>query len=142
MAKAKFVLPSEIVKKFQNLEKTASEMFEEIAEEGGKVAYQKLLNNLPKGLKQENVIKNIRLSKVYRTPTDGAVNRSVIFVGYFTNRDGKKTPAPLVANMFEYGSSSKPNYPRNRFLKKSFRKADLEEVLNKIYVKYGWDDNE
>ena len=57
------------------------------------------------------------------------------FVGYFTNEDGKQTPAPLVANMFEYGSKDR-KYPKHPFFRKSFRKAQIEKAMLDVQKKY------
>ena len=55
--------------------------------------------------------------------------------GYFTNRDGEITPAPLVANMFEYGSS-KRKYPKQPFFRQSFNAAQITKAMLKVQEKY------
>ena len=55
--------------------------------------------------------------------------------GYFTNKDGKTTPAPLVANMFEYGSRSR-KYPKKPFFRSSFNKSQIEKAMLKVQEKY------
>jgi hypothetical protein len=58
-----------------------------------------------------------------------------MIVGYFTNKDGDTTPAPLVANMFEYGSSSR-KYPKQPFFRQSFNKGQIEKAMLRVQDKY------
>ena len=61
----------------------------------------------------------------------GAGNTKVGFYGYFENDEGKKVPAPLVANVFEYGRSGLP-FPKHPFLRKSFKKSEIEQAMLKV----------
>ena len=67
---------------------------------------------------------------MYKTPSDDGINTKVAFYGYFTDEDGRKKAAPLVANVFEYGRSGLP-FPKHPFLRKSFRKSDIEQAMLK-----------
>jgi hypothetical protein len=58
-----------------------------------------------------------------------------MIVGYFTNRNGERIPAPLVANMFEYGSSNR-KYPKKPFFRQSFNKAQIEKAMLRVQEKY------
>ena len=51
-----------------------------------------------------------------------------MIIGYFKNENGKETPAPLVANMFEYGSR-KRKYPKHPFFRKSFKRAQIMKAM-------------
>ena len=70
----------------------------------------------------------IKTTKTYRTPSDDGIATKVIISGYFKNKNGVKTPAPLVANVFEYGSSK---FTKKPFLRKSFQKSQIEKAMLK-----------
>jgi hypothetical protein len=74
-------------------------------------------------------------TRPYETPSDDAINMKVGFAGYFTNEDGEKTPAPLVANVFEYGRSNSP-FPKQPFMRKSFNKAAITKAMEQAQKKY------
>jgi hypothetical protein len=78
---------------------------------------------------------NIIVSRVYKTPSDDGINCQAMIVGYFTNRNGERIPAPLVANMFEYGSSNR-KYPKKPFFRQSFNKAQIEKAMLRVQEKY------
>ena len=93
-----------------------------------KVVLQKVNDSMPSALKKDLTKDNVKLSKVYKTPSDDGINTKVMIAGYFINSKGKKTPAPLVANMFEYGSDVK-NYPKHPFFRKSFKKDEILKAM-------------
>ena len=95
---------------------------------GAEVVYKNVISSLPEALKSSGFTKNVKLSRVYRTPSDDGINTKVMITGYFKNKEGKKTPAPLVANMFEYGSDKK-NYPKQPFFRKSFKKSHIMKAM-------------
>jgi hypothetical protein len=70
----------------------------------------------------------IKTTKTYKTPSDGGINTKVIISGYFNNSKGVRTPAPLVANIFEYGSTK---FTKKPFFRKSFKKKEIEEAMMK-----------
>ena len=67
--------------------------------------------------------------------SDDGVNTKVAFYGYFINKNGEKIPAPLVANVTEYGRSNSP-YPKKPFLRRSFKKSDIERAMLEIQKQY------
>lgn len=134
MAKFNMELPTEIMKDFDKVYKNSEEIFGGMTRAGAEVVYSNVRANIPKSLKDSNIMGCLKLTRVYKTPTDDGINTKVGFYGYFTNEEGKKTPAPLVANMFEYGSS-KRKYPKQPFFRKSFRKAQIEEAMLKAQKK-------
>ena len=54
---------------------------------------------------------------------------------YFINENGEKIPAPLVANVTEYGRSNSP-YPKKPFLRRSFKKSEIEKAMQAVQDKY------
>jgi hypothetical protein len=57
------------------------------------------------------------------------------FAGYFKNENGEAVPAPLVANVFEYGRSGEP-FPKQPFIRKSFKKSAIQKAMEKEQKKY------
>lgn len=74
------------------------------------------------------MMNNLIITKVFKTPTDDGINCKVMFSGYFVNENGVRTPAPLVANVYEYGRSNAP-FPKQPFLRKSFNKGQIEAAM-------------
>ena len=135
MAKFRMELPTELMQTFQNLDKNTEKMLGEMCEAGAKVVKETMEANMPDSLYYGLGANNIITSRIYKTPSDGGINCQAMIVGYFTNKNGERTPAPLVANMFEYGSK-KREYPKHPFFRKSFRKALIEKAMLDVQKKY------
>ena len=136
MAKFSGELPTELIKEFTQLDINLDKMLGEMVEEGARATMDIVKSKVPRGLREAIDDSNITLSKVYKTPSDDGINCQVMITGYFTNRNGEKTPAPLVANMFEYGSSIRTNYPKQPFFRQSFNKQTIEKVMLNVQKKY------
>ena len=130
MAKFELELPTEVMKEFEKLSSDSDKIFGEMTQAGAKVVEKNILANMPKSIRNSNMVKCLRMSRVYKTPSDDGINTKVAFYGYFTDEDGRKKAAPLVANVFEYGRSGLP-FPKHPFLRKSFRKSDIEQAMLK-----------
>lgn len=128
MAKFKMELPTEIMKDFQEIHDNADEIFGRMTRAGAGVVKGNILANAPSGIRKSVMRKNLKITVTYKTPSDDGINTKVAFYGYFTNEDGKTVPAPLVANVFEYGRSNSP-FPKQPFLRKSFRKAQIQKAM-------------
>lgn len=140
---AKFVgeLPTDLIKMFETLELNTEAMLGEMVSAGAEVARQNVEAKMPRQLKAGMLSSGdaIRLTRVYKTPSDDGINCQVTIEGYFINRDGIKTPAPLVANLFEYGRSNSP-YPKQPFFRQSFNKSQIEKAMLRVQEKYLKDD--
>ena len=137
MADFKAELPDELIKMFDELAINTETMLGEMVKAGAEVAKSNVIAKMPKGLK-DGLLKStdaIKVTRVYKTPSDDGVNCQVIISGYFINRYGKKTPAPLVANLFEYGRSD-PEYPKQPFFRSSFNKGQIEKAMMEVQTKY------
>ena len=133
MAKYKMELPTELMQTFKNLDENTEKMLGEMCQAGAEVVRETTWTNMPKGLRDAiSVTDNLVLSRVYKTPSDDGINVQCMIIGY---ENGKETPAPLVANMFEYGSR-KRKYPKHPFFRKSFRKAQIERAMMDVQKKY------
>ena len=130
MARFELELPTDVIKDFEKITNDVDKIMGEMTQAGAEVAYKNILANMPDGIKNSKMRNCLKISKVYKTPSDDGINTKVAFSGYFENEDGKKTPAPLVANVFEYGRSGLP-FPKHPFVRKSFKKSDIEQAMMK-----------
>lgn len=129
MARFKAELPAEIMKDFEKVYGDTEEIFGEMVKAGAEVAEGNIRANLPAGIRDSaGMMSCLKMTKVYKTPSDDGINVKVGFWGYFTNEHGQRVPAPLVANVFEHGRSNLP-FPKQPFLRKSFRKAQIEAAM-------------
>lgn len=135
MARFKAELPNDIIKQFEGVEKNTDAMLAEMTEAGAKIVLANIKANVPSSWHSSNIMKCLKVSRTYKTPTDDGINTKVAFYGYFKNKNGEIIPAPLVANVTEYGRSNSP-YPKQPFLRKSFKKADIERAMQAVQDKY------
>ena len=137
MAKFEGSVSADIIKLFETLQVNTEEMIGEMVKAGAETAQDNVRAKMPRALREGliNSKEAVRLTKVYKTPSDDGINCQVMIEGYFTNREGKKTPAPLVANLFEYGRSTSP-YPKQPFFRSSFNKSQITKVQER-YLKGG-----
>lgn len=126
MARFEAELPNDLIKEFEKLEESTFEMIGNMTTAGAKQVYENVLKNVPKRFKGSNIMKCLKLTKVYKTPSDNGINTKVAFYGYFKNHRGIETPAPLVANVFEHGTSTVKKQP---FMRKSFKKSEIEKAM-------------
>lgn len=135
MAKFDMTLPDDILRDIQYIYDNSEKIFGEMTKAGAQVAYDNVRKNVPDGIRKSKMMGNLKMSKIYKTPSDDGINTKVLFAGYFENEDGVETPAPLVANMFEYGTS-KRNWKKHPFLRKSFNKSQIEKAMLQAQEKY------
>ena len=135
MAQFKVELPNDIIKQVSDLEHNTYQMMGEMTEAGAKVVYENVRASVPQSWHGSEIMKCLRITKVYRTPSDDGVNTKVALYGYFKNSKGVRTPAPLVANVTEYGRSNTP-YPKHPFMRKSFKKAEIEKAMKAVQDRY------
>ncbi len=135
MARFSGGLPTDLIKTFESLGINTEKMLGDMVEAGAEVALKNVKAKMPRALREGLTDKNIRLTRVYKTPSDDGINCQAMIDGYFTNRNGERTPAPLVANLFEYGRSTAP-YPKQPFFRSSFNKKQIETAMLKVQDKY------
>ena len=128
MAKFTFNIDESVLKDISYIDKQFENIFGGMTKAGAEVVYKNVISALPESLRSSGFSSHVKLSKVYRTPSDDGINTKVMITGYFKNKEGKKTPAPLVANMFEYGSS-KRKYPKQPFFRKSFKRSQIMKSM-------------
>ena len=138
MAKMEVELPTELMKVFEELGDETQQMLEEMTQEGAKTVLANVKANVPASFHSSGIMRCLKITRPYYTPSDGGRNTKVAFYGYFMNHNGKKsykTPAPLVCNLFEYGRSNSP-YPKHPFMRRSFKKGQIEAAMMKVQDKY------
>lgn len=128
MAKFEMVLPDDVINDMKQIYNNSEKIFGGMTKAGAEEVLSNVKANVPEGWKDSEIMNNIGLTKTYKTPSDGGINTKVIISGYFINKKGVKTAAPLVANVFEYGSTK---FRKQPFFRKSFRKADIEKAMLK-----------
>jgi len=135
MARFEGGLPTDLIKQFEDLNIKTEQMLGDMVKAGAEIARENVKAKMPSALREGLSEDNIILTKVYKTPSDDGINCQAMISGYFINKNGKETPAPLVANMFEYGSS-KREYPKQPFFRSSFNKGQIEKAMLKVQEKY------
>lgn len=133
MARFVMELPKEIMKDIQYINKNSDKIFGEMTKAGAEVTINNVKTNIPKGFVGSDIMNCLKITRVYKTPSDDGINTKVGFYGYFKNRNGVETPAPLVANVYEYGSSK---FTKKPFFRRSFNKAQIEQAMLKAQKQY------
>lgn len=135
MARFNAELPNDIIKQIEELEGSTEKMLSEMTEAGAKIVFDNIKAGVPAAWLDSNIMSCLQITKTYKTPSDDGINTKVAFYGYFKNEEGKIVPAPLVANVTEYGRSNSP-YPKKPFLRKAFRKVQIEKAMLSVQKKY------
>lgn len=135
MARFNAELPNDIIKEFNKLEKDTTKMLGEMTRAGAEVVMQNIKSSVPASWYSSNIMKCLKITDTYETPSDDGVNTKVAFYGYFINSNGERIPAPLVANVTEYGRSNS-RYPKKPFLRRSFKKSQIEKAMQAVQDKY------
>lgn len=131
MAKFSKELPNDLIKVFEDLETNCEDMFGEMCKAGAETVYSKVRANMAKAFKStKSLEKGLKVTKVYKTPSDDGINVHIGFYGY--NDEG--VPIPLIAQAREYGTSS--GEAKKPFFRKSFAKKDIEQAMQKVQDKY------
>ena len=126
MAKFDAELPNDLIKQFEALDVNTEKMLGSMTKVGAETVYKNVMSGIPKSFKGSNIMKCLKKTRVYKTPSDDGINTKVAFYGYFKNKRGIETPAPLVANVFEHGTSTVQKQP---FMRKAFKKSEIEKAM-------------
>lgn len=156
MAKFKSELPYELMKVFEDLETNCEDMFGEMCKAGAEVVYNNVKANMKKAFKSTRSLeKGLKITKVYKTPSDDGINVHIGFYGYADSdkpvtvkttrkkKNGKATtysyersgvPIPLIAMAREYGTSK--GEKKKPFFRQSFKKKEIEQAMQEVQDKY------
>ena len=136
MAKFMLELPTAELQNFEKVLKNTDDIFGAMVEAGAKVVRDEVAGHLPKA----DMIRGLKVSKVYKTPTDGGINAKVYISGYLPFKGNRKyfarrgksgsavykttkgIPMDFLANLYEYGRSGAP-FPKKPFLRKAFKQT-------------------
>lgn len=130
MAKFQLELPTEIMSDIQKISDNSEKIFGEMTKAGAEVVMANMRAGVPKSFHGSNIMNCLRMTRTYKTPSDGGINTKVGFYGYFRNKKGKTVPAELVCNVFEYGRSGSP-FKKHPFIRKAFKKGQIEQAMLK-----------
>ena len=134
MAKLVIDIDESVLKDISYIDKQFENIFGGMTKAGAEVVYKNVISALPESLRSSGFSSHVKLSKVYRTPSDDGINTKVMITGYFKNKEGKKTPAPLGEKMVEYGRS-KRKYPKQPFFRKSLKKSQIMKAMEEAQKK-------
>lgn len=140
MANFGMELPTDIMNDFQRIYNDSEKIFGGMTKAGAEVALKRAVANAPDTIKSY-----AKLTRTYRTPSDGGINTKVIFTGYIPfkgnrqsfhirggngkmNSNNKGIPVDFLAIMYEYGRSTLP-FPKKPFFRRSFNKAEIEKAM-------------
>lgn len=126
MARFDAELPNDLIKQFETLDVETEKMLGSMTKVGAELVYKNVMSNIPKSFKGSNIMKCLRKTRVYKTPSDDGINTKVAFYGYFMNKRGAERPAPYIAAIFEKGTSTVKKQP---FMRKSFKKSEIEKAM-------------
>lgn len=135
MASFNAELPNDIIKQIESIENNTEKMLSEMTRAGAELVYKNIKVGVPHSWFGSDIMKCLQITKTYKTPSDDGINTKVAFYGYFQNKDDRKTPAPLVANVTEYGRSNLP-YAKHPFMRKAFNKAEIEKAMQAVQDQY------
>ena len=112
MARFNAQLPTELINALEKLSKDTNEMAKEMTHSAAEIVEENIKERIPKVFdnpkaKLMPLVQCLKVTNPYLTPSDDGINTKVAFYGYFINRYGKEVPAPLVAQVREYGSYGK-----------------------------------
>lgn len=139
MARFTVELPTELERVFEELDEDTQEMMEKMTQEGAKTVLANVNANVPASFHGLGIMKCLRMTDPYKTPSDDGINTKVAFYGYFTNKKGETVPAPLVCNVFEHGRSTS-KFPKHPFMRRSFKRGEIEAAMKKVESEYIKDD--
>ena len=140
MARFNAEIPNDLMKVFEELETNTEIMMGEMCKAGAEVVHKKVVANLGKSFKTTGtLLKGLKITRVYKTPSDDGIDVHVGFYGYDrkskpTKRHPKGTPIPLIALAREYGTSRGEDAVP--FFRKSFSKKDIEKAMLEVQDRY------
>ena len=135
MAKFNAELPNDLMKVFEDLETDVPEMMGEMCKAGARVVYNNMVAGIGKAFaRRETLLKGLKITRVYKTPSDDGINVHIGFYGY--GESG--VPIPLIAAARESGTyrDGKVVEKKVPFMKKSFKKADIERAMLEVQEQY------
>ena len=142
MARFKMALPETTIKSLEKLAKNSKDVFGTMLEAGAQTVVQNVRKNINlSSAANAKMLKGLRISKPYFTPSDGAINIKIYFSGYMPfsgnrtkfTRNGyttkKGVPRSFIAQVREFGRHARmPSIP---FFRKSFNGSQIRSAMLK-----------
>lgn len=146
MAKMDVILPDDVMKQFEEIYQNTDEIFGEMTKAGAQAVLEDVKQKCP----NKDLVKYFRLSKTYKTPSDGGINTKVYAVGYLPFSDpnrkyfsrrakgtlyhtDKGVPVDFLLKLYEYGRSTAP-FPKSPFFRACFSNAKITEEMLKAQI--------
>ena len=146
MARFDAELPNEVMNQFKEVYDNADEIFGAMTKAGAQV----VLENAKQKCPRQELAKYFKLTKTYKTPSDGGINTKVYASGYlpfsdpnrkFFSRSAKGTmyhtnkgvPVDFLLKLYEYGRSSAP-FPKHPFFRSCFSDSQITEKMLKAQI--------
>ena len=125
-------LPTDLINSYKELTDNVDKMMGEMTTAGAKLVYEKVKQNMKSSFKStDSLEKGLKITRVYKTPTDDGINNKVAFYGY----DSDGVAIPLKAMAREYGTSH--GEKKKPFFRKAFRnKEEIENAMKKVQDRY------
>lgn len=153
MAKFQMILADDLIEEFKTLEANTEKMLGEMTRAGAEVAYKKVISNMKRAFEDpDELISKVKITKTYKTPTNGGINTKVAVYGYikpdrmftikntYKKKKGSKTytsqgiPAPFVVIQREYGNSR--GEKKIPIFRPAFDNSQIESAMLKVQDKY------
>lgn len=141
MAQFKMELPTQIIDDCQWIEENTYRIFGGMTRIGAETALGTMLASCP----NKDLVPYGRITKTYKTPSDGGINTKAGFWGYlpfsnpnrkyFTRRANggvystdKGVPVDFLVKLYEYGRSTAP-FPKHPFVRKAFSPSKITKAM-------------
>lgn len=154
MARMESELPNDLIKEFEQLGTNTGKMMGEMTKAGAEFVKGEVEKRTKRVFKNSTeILKGLKITKVYKTKSDDGVNTKVAFYGYMPTKDrnkfkltkklknGKKAtyeyegiPIPLVVAAREYGTKS--GEQKKPFIRPSFNKSKIRKIMEEVQKRY------
>lgn len=141
VAQFKMELPTQIIDDCQWIEENTYRIFGGMTRIGAETALGTMLASCP----NKDLVPYGRITKTYKTPSDGGINTKAGFWGYlpfsnpnrkyFTRRANggvystdKGVPVDFLVKLYEYGRSTAP-FPKHPFVRKAFSPSKITKAM-------------
>lgn len=142
MAKFELELPNDLIKQFDELNVYSEKMFGKMTRAGAEASKELIKKKAP----HPQLAKKVKLSKTYKTPSDGGINTKVYFSGYIPFSDPNReyfarkggngkvyyakegVPADFLAKLYEYGKKDN-SFPKKPFVRTAFNNSKVEQAM-------------
>lgn len=144
MASFKAVLPDDVMRDFQKIHDNTEEIFGAMTQAGAAVA----MGSVKAGVPLPEMAGYVKMTRTYRTPSDGGINTKVYLSGYLPFKGNRKSfdrrgrsggtvyktskgvPVDFLGILYEYGRSTRP-FPKKPFLRSAFGGGAIEQAMLK-----------